>query len=322
MKQASRQFDNAVKPRREADGGAGGGYQSHEADTGLWRAVQSLTRGPAVSLGIELFGAAFAAAPRLAQGLLIGPSMSSGIWAAASGAVGQVALLDTAANNLANVDTNGFQPDRLVFRRVLNGNMSALDRADPSLEYSVGRTSAPEIRAGRAVPTGRDLDLAITADGQYFAVGTPQGIRYTRAGSTQISPDGTLAMPNGIPYLNQNLRPIVIPPGTGHVRIENTGELTYDGVPSGERISVTEFANPTALQKEGSVLLVPSPEAGAPARVNTPYLQTGALEKGTDNAMRHMSSVVQASRDFEVLSQVIQAFRDVEKSAARDINGS
>lgn len=248
--------------------------------------------------------------------------MSSGIWAAASGAVGQVALLDTAANNLANVDTNGFQPDRLVFRRVLSGNMAAAERSHPSLEYAVGRTSSPEIRAGRSVPTGRDLDLAITADGQYFAVGTANGVRYTRAGSTQISPDGTLATPNGLPYLNQNLRPIVIPPGTGNVRIENTGELTYDGVPSGERIVVTEFTNAAALQKEGSVLLFAPPAAGTPTRVNTPYLQTAALEKGTDNAMRHMSTVVQASRDFEVLSQVIEAFRDVEKSAARDIDGS
>lgn len=247
--------------------------------------------------------------------------MSSGIWAAASGAVGQVALLDTAANNLANVDTNGFQPDRLVFRRVLSG-MNAAAGAHPSLEYAVGRTSAPEIRAGRAVPTGRDLDLALTTDGQYFAVGTANGIRYTRAGSTQIAPDGTLATANGLSYLNQNLRPIVVPPGTGNVRIENTGELTYDGIPSGERILVAQFSNPAALQKEGSVLLSAPPLAGPPTRVDTPYLQTGALEKGTDNAMRHMSTVVQASRDFEVLSQVIEAFRDVEKSAARDINGS
>jgi flagellar basal body rod protein FlgG len=70
------------------------------------------------------------------------------------------------------------------------------------------------------------------------------------------------------------------------------------------------------------VLLAAPPAAGPPLRVDVPYLQTGALEKGSDQAMKHMSTVVQASRDFEVLSQVIQAFRDVEKSAARDISGS
>jgi flagellar basal-body rod protein FlgF len=257
----------------------------------------------------------------LARRLLNHRSMASGIWAAASGAVSQVALLDTAANNLANVDTNGFQPDRLVFRRVLQSAHGG-GEAHPSLEYSVGRTSAHETRAGRAVPTGRDLDLALTGDGQYFPVQTADGVRYTRAGSLQIAPDGALTMQGGATYLNQNHRPIIVPLGVGHVKVENTGELSYDGRPSGERIAVVQFHNPGALVKEGNVLLAAPPAAGPPLRVDVPYLQTGALEKGSDQAMKHMSTVVQASRDFEVLSQVIQAFRDVEKSAARDISGS
>jgi flagellar basal-body rod protein FlgF len=246
--------------------------------------------------------------------------MSSGIWAAASGAIGQVTLLDTAANNLANLDTNGFMADRLLFRRTLSSAMGP-ERTDPSLEYAVTRTARPDLRSGRIVPTGRDLDVAIVDDARFFAVDTPFGPRFTRAGSCVVAQDGMLTGPNGTPYLGQGYQPIIVPPGTGHVNIDTNGEVLADGNPTGQRLLVVEFPNPDALRKEGNMMLVAPPEAGPPAVVESPYLQVQALEKVTDRAFEHMSSVMSASRDFEILSQVIQAFRDVEDSAARDISG-
>jgi len=246
--------------------------------------------------------------------------MSSGIWAAASGAIGQVNRLDTAANNLANVDTNGFMADRLLFRRSLSSAMGP-DRTDPSLEYSVSRTAQPDLRPGRIVPTGRDLDVAIPEDGKFFAVQTAAGTRYTRAGSLVVGSDGTLTGPGGTPYLGQNYQPIVIPQGTSRVTLNANGEVVADGIPNGQRLLVVEFQNPNALRKESGMTLMAPPEAGTIFQVGSPYLQVQALEKSGDRAFEHMSAVVSASRDFEVLSQVIQAFRDVEDSAARDISG-
>lgn len=235
--------------------------------------------------------------------------------------MGQVALLDTAANNLANVDTNGYQVDRLVFRRAMSESMRG-QQAHPSLEYAVTRSPSPDMRAGRIVPTGRELDVAISDDNAFFAVETDQGIRYTRAGNLQVMPDGAIATPQGFPYLGQQMRPLVVPRDAGQVSIDNTGELLIDGVASGMRLAVVEFGDVTQLQKEGNVLLRAPLEAGTPNVLVTPYLQTQALEKATDRAFQHMSAVVDASRNFDILSQVIQAFRDVEKSAARDIHGA
>jgi flagellar basal-body rod protein FlgF len=246
--------------------------------------------------------------------------MSSGIWAAASGAIGQVTQLDTAANNLANLDSNGFMADRLLFRRTLTSAMGP-DRTDPSLEYSVSRTARPDLRAGRIVPTGRDLDVAIPEDQKFFAIQTAGGTRFTRAGSLVVTAQGVLTSPAGAPYLGQNYLPIIVPQGTSQVSLNTNGEVVADGVPSGQRLLVVEFANPSALQKEGGMALVAPPEAGPPLTIGSPYLQVQALEKASDRAFEHMSAVVSASRDFEVMSQVIQAFRDVEDSAARDISG-
>lgn len=246
--------------------------------------------------------------------------MSSGIWAAASGAVGQIAHLDNASNNLANLDTAGFHVDRMVFRRALT-DVTGKQSSHPSLEYSVVQSATPDMRAGRIVPTGRELDVALPDDNAFFAVQTEHGVRYTKAGNTQIMPDGALATPDGMPYLGPNGRPLIVPMGTSQVSIGPSGELQVDGELDGQRMMVVSFPNTAGLEKAGSVLFHATPAAGLPQRVADPYMQTQALEKSTDRAFSHMRDVVNATRNFSMVSQVIEAFKSVEDRAARDIVG-
>ena len=86
--------------------------------------------------------------------------MSTGIWAAASGMVGQQAALDVAAGNIANAATPGFRADRALFRQTL---VAANNRQVPtqSLRYSVSRTVEPDRRQGQMVQTGRGLDVVL-----------------------------------------------------------------------------------------------------------------------------------------------------------------
>ncbi len=246
--------------------------------------------------------------------------MASGIWAAAAGAVGQVAHLDTAANNLANIETPGYRVDRMVFRRALEGSLKG-HRAHETLEASVVRSVSHDMRAGRIVPTGRELDVALSDDNAFFAVQTPHGIRYTRAGNLNILPDGSLTGPGGTPYLGVNQLPIAVSPTAATVEISNTGELKVDGETDGQRLMVVQFPDYRQLRKEGDVLMFAPREAGPPALLDQPFMQTRALEKTTDTAFEYMSEVTTASRNFDVLTEVIQAFRDVEQRAARDIHG-
>lgn len=246
--------------------------------------------------------------------------MASGIWSAAAGAVGQVAHLDTAANNLANIDTAGFRVDRMVFRRALEGSLKG-HRAHESMESTIVRSVSHDMTAGRIVPTGRSLDVALTGENQFFAVDTPMGTRFTRAGNIHVMPDGALAGPSGIPYLGQNRQAIVVPPDAGQLEITNMGDIKVDGEATGQRLLVVEFPDHKQLMKEGDVLFGAPPEAGAAATVTDPYMQTHALEKSTDRAFKHLSEVTNASRNFNMLSKVIEAFSKVEQRAARDIHG-
>ncbi len=256
----------------------------------------------------------------LALSLLCLLIMASGIWAAAAGAVGQVAHLDTAANNLANIETPGYRVDRMVFRRALEGSLKG-HRPHQTMEASVVRSVSHDMRAGRIVPTGRDLDVALSDDNAFFAVQTPHGTRYTRAGNLSIMPDGTLTGPTGTPYLGVNQQPVVVSPVATSVEISTTGELKVDGETDGQRLMVVQFPDFEQLQKEGDVLMFAPMEAGPPSLMQDPFMQTGALEKTTDTVFEYMSEVTTASRNFDILTQVIQAFRDVETKAARDIHG-
>jgi len=87
--------------------------------------------------------------------------MSTGIWAAVSGATAQMAALDVAANNVANVATPGFRADREVFAEALAGAMEG--RGAEALRYGSLRSVQPDLSVGRIVHTGRDLDVASRA---------------------------------------------------------------------------------------------------------------------------------------------------------------
>jgi flagellar basal body rod protein FlgG len=233
--------------------------------------------------------------------------------------VGQQAALDVAAGNIANATTPGYRADRALFRQTL---VAANNRAVPtqSLRYSVVRTVEPDRRQGAMVQTGRPLDVAFRDQDSLFVVSTPQGERYTRAGSFQLQPDGRLTTADGSLVLGAGRQPINVPTEAKTVGISPSGELVVDGEPSGSKLMVVTFARPEGMVKEGNVLLRATPAAGRPAE-RDPELATESLELSNASALDGMTTLVGASREFEMLSRVVEAFSQIERRAATDIMG-
>ena len=244
--------------------------------------------------------------------------MSTGIWSAASGAVGQIAALDSAAQNIANATTPGFRAEEAVFRQTLvkavNNNTGT-----KSMRYAVSRTTVPDFRAGQMIQTGRPLDVAISDDKSFFMVGTPQGERYTRAGSFRMAVNGTLTTPDGNPVLGANHRPVKVDPNSRNVSIDREGRLSADGV-TGPELGVVTFQNLSALERDGQVLFKAPAAAGAP-RASDALLEPASLEQSNANAVTGMTTLVTTSRNFEMISKVIEAFGDIDKRAATGIMG-
>jgi flagellar basal body rod protein FlgG len=242
--------------------------------------------------------------------------MSTGIWSAVSGAVGQSAALEVAANNIANASTPGFRADRAVFRQELARVMST-DNATRSLRYSVVRSVEPDLESGTIQHTGRQLDAAIRGKDGFFVVSTAQGERYTRAGSVRVTSDGRVTTPEGHAYLGPDRRPLRVSPDATDVSIGPDGALNVNGEPTGRFLFVS-FDNPTRLEKDGNVLLRGTAAAGR-ARLANVELEPGALEMSNSSALAGMTSLVTATRQFDMLARVIEAFSNVDKRAATDI---
>jgi len=244
--------------------------------------------------------------------------MSTGIWAAASGAVGQIAALDTAAQNIANATTPGYRAEEAVFRQTLvkavNGNPGT-----SSQRFAISRTTSPDFRAGQMVQTGRPLDVAIPDDKSFFVVSTPQGDRYTRAGSFRMAVNGTLTTPDGYPVLSNSHRPMKTDPHAGEIKLDTDGNLVADGVP-GQKVALVTFKDLTGLERDGQVMFKAQPSAGTP-KVSDSLLEPGSIELSNANAVTGMTELVTTSRNFEMISKVIEVFGDIDKRAASGIMG-
>jgi flagellar basal-body rod protein FlgF len=243
--------------------------------------------------------------------------MSTGIWSAASGAVAQTTALDIAANNVANASTPGYRADRAIFRRELNQAQGA-SMGTRSLTYSLVRTVEPDRRQGQLIHTGRSLDVALKDPNHWFRVSTPQGVRFTRVGSMQPSSDGILRSPDGFPYLDAANVVMRVQRDARSVAIGPDGTLTVDGLDSGQRLSVVCFANPGALIKDGAILMRALPNAGQAKAIDAD-LETEAIESSNASALGGMTSLVQAAREFEMVTRVIDAFSNLEHRTAQEV---
>src|SRR5687767_8544215 len=106
----------------------------------------------------------------------------------------QMQVVDTIANNLANAQTNGFKRD---FERIMRNESGLV------LETRV------DLSPGPLTATGNELDVAIDGPG-FFAIQTPAGVRYTRAGSFEISSEGELVTKDGMKVLSTSGSPISV----------------------------------------------------------------------------------------------------------------
>jgi flagellar basal body rod protein FlgG len=228
-----------------------------------------------------------------------------------------MSALDIAANNVANASTPGYRADRALFRQELS-RVKDPSAGTQSMKFAIVRTVEPDRKQGQLVYTGRATDVALRDPDTWFVVKTPQGERFTRAGAIQVAADGTLRTPEGYLYVGTNHSILRARTDARNVAISANGGVTVDDADTGQQLSVVKFANPEGLVKEGSVLVRATPSAGR-ARAAAPNIEMATLESSNASALGGMTSLVQASREFEMLTKVIEAFSQVEQRVAQDV---
>ena len=145
---------------------------------------------------------------------------SNGLWTAVSGGMAQSQNLDIIANNIANANTAGFKRDQPTFKEYLTAvekpGTAGIDIPrtafkDSDFYHFDGRENAmvtldkafTDHGQGSMKPTGQPFDLSIEGKG-FFAVNTPSGVMFTRAGNFTVSGQGQLVTLEGYPVLGSS----------------------------------------------------------------------------------------------------------------------
>lgn len=216
--------------------------------------------------------------------------------------------LDNVANNVANANTTGFRARQLSFQEYLSPAKEG--DADGKKERPVSLVNAgfqySDSSGGAIQLTGNPLDVAIVGDG-YFAVQTPQGERYTRAGALTIDATGRLVTMEGQPILSRN-GPITIAPEERSLTIAADGTIS-----SRQRIvgslRLVRFDGP--VQAVGSNLFQ-SQNAALDIPRGSVRLSVGALEKSNVQNVQELSRLSEVTRSYEQVAGLLKNSQGVD----------
>ncbi len=237
--------------------------------------------------------------------------------------------LDVIANNLANVNTEGFKSSRVNFE-----DLMYIERAQPGVENANGdqrptglyvglgvRASGTQqdFTKGAPIPSASPLDLYIDGRG-FFQVQVEAdtgsgGVAYTRAGNFVLNADNEIVLANSD---GRRLDPgITLSPDAAEVTVDANGQV-WERIPGqadlqlAGQIELAIFVNPAGLSQIGTNLWVESAASGAPitgepGTENFGSIISNQLEGSNVDPAKELIELIRTQRAFEMNSQSIQA---------------
>ena len=232
------------------------------------------------------------------------------IYLSMAGAKATLQRQDTLANNLANASTNGFRAEMQAFRAVPVRGDGASTRV-----YALESTIGHDTRPGPVQSTGRSLDVAMQGNA-WLSVQALDGTEaYTRAGSLQVSAEGQLVTPSGLPVLGDG-GPITVGLNAA-VEIASDGSITSTtGSGRPQQVGRLKLVTPEAALTRGTDGLFRAADGELQADP-TARVQTGALEGSNVGAIETMVAMISAARQFEQQMKMLQGAEAREQGAAK-----
>jgi flagellar basal-body rod protein FlgF len=231
--------------------------------------------------------------------------------------------LEVIANNIANVNTSGFKADQSLFEEFLasGAHEDNFVGADRRVSYVQDRGTYRDFSQGALQQTSNPLDVAIDGEG-FLAVQTAGGERYTRDGSLQLNNQGQLVTANGDLVLGNN-GPIVFQPTDHDINISPDGSITVlEGVARTDtirgKLRIVGFTDPHSLTKQGNNLYDAGPTNTAQPDLKSAVKQ-GYIEKSNVNSVAEMSRMIEVSRAYTQIANMLQQESDLHKTAINQL---
>jgi flagellar basal-body rod protein FlgF len=224
--------------------------------------------------------------------------MDLGLNIAAAGMLAEQVRQDQLSNDLANAATPGYKADTAI-----QSSFGALMLSNTATGQPIGSIQTGVTISGIVTDTtpaalqqtGQPLDFAIAGQG-FFAVRTPQGVRYTRDGQFSASAQGLLVDAQGNQVLGQ---------GGGPIPVSAKGT-----VPA----AALGIFNVTGVQKQGNNLFT-----GAAAGAATGTVKQGALEGSGVDPVQTMVDMIASLRAYESGQKAIQSIDETLQQSATNV---
>jgi flagellar basal-body rod protein FlgG len=230
-----------------------------------------------------------------------------------------MARVDHAAMNLANVQTAGYQRTGVSFMPFA----ARVDAFEPGSEAPVVNAVRvhTDRRPGTLKATGQSLDLAIVGDG-WFEVATEQGVSYTRQGTFRLDGRGRLVTQQGRAVLGTageiqliHGSPVVDAAGKVYDVAGATG-LGRGATTPVAQLKIVRFDEDATITRVGDGL-VTTPSAAVSVAEGSVQIEQGFLENSNVSHMHEMVRLMESVRHMESLQRAAMALDEMLGTSIR-----
>ena len=243
--------------------------------------------------------------------------MIRALFTSATGLNAQQLVVDNTANNIANVNTNGFKKGQCDFQDLIYvtekqpGSEAAQGLQVPTglqVGSGVKITGITKVfNQGAIINTGNPYDIAIEGQG-FFQVTMPNGeTRYTRDGGLRLNATGNLVTADGFLLSPQ----VTIPAEALSVSIGSDGTISVINAGSSStstvlgQLSLVRFPNPAGLSAEGRNLFAETASSGSaivasPGLNGTGLVRQGFQEKSNVDVVSELVNLITAQAPLRV----------------------
>ncbi|HHZ91763.1 TPA: flagellar hook-basal body protein [Candidatus Poribacteria bacterium] len=244
-----------------------------------------------------------------------------GIYKAAQGMIYETMRIDIIANNLANVNANGYKGSALQVTSTFDAELTQVleekmnikppSNVSQSSELLVARYNI-DFQQGPLKETNEVYDVAIAGRG-FFGIQNVDGSTvFTRDGSFTTNDQGQLVNGQGLFVLDQSGQPVQIPSGASELTISTDGRMFADDVGFSQLMLIDfEQNDPYPLGKIGGNLFEITDSQAQPISLNATrgvsIVKQGFLELANVNVVHEMVNMIQTLRNFQGYQKIIQA---------------
>jgi len=225
--------------------------------------------------------------------------MIEGLYNASKSMNDKINNIQIVANNLANINTNGFKreiPFAEYMERSENANMKHIT----------------DFSEGEFIETQNPLDLAISGNA-FFAVKTDRGIEVTKNGQFKIDSDGYLATKDGNRILGDkgviNLDEVMIN-SKGSITITSDGQVKA-GESLLDYLRVVNIEDPKLLERSENQTFFYPEEDYKNVDKSEFKIHQGFIESSNTNPILEMQAMIQLQKDYEASQKMVASLDEL-----------